>query len=57
MKPIIKREKRIVPVTKLKKVIFKVAYCPKCDSELEEVTDPDAMTMMIYRCKNCDYKY
>ena len=57
MKPIIKKEKRMVPVTKLKNVTIKVAYCPKCDRELEEVTDRDAMTMMAYRCRNCDYKY
>jgi transcription elongation factor Elf1 len=57
MKLIIKKEKRRVPVTKLKTVTIKVVYCPKCDRELEKVTDLDAMTMMTYRCRNCDYKY
>ena len=38
-------------------IVIEIAICPKCGHDLEKVVDPDAATMMIYRCNYCDYRY
>lgn len=43
------------PIYKKKRITIEVACCPKCDKQLEEVTDKDARTIMTYKCNGCGY--
>ena len=45
------------PIAKERKVKETYYECPVCGSELEEVTDPDARTVMSFMCHACQYKY
>jgi transposase-like protein len=33
-----------------------VPHCPKCNSQVEEITDPDFRTLATYKCPKCNYK-
>lgn len=35
--------------------IVKVPMCPKCNKQVNVVTDPDLMTMYTYKCGHCNY--
>lgn len=45
------------PVYKKKVIEILIAYCPKCDHKLDEITDPDARTIASYQCPNCNWLY
>ena len=53
----IDNHKILKPIYKEKTITIQVPYCPKCNSRLEEVTNPDAMAMMTYHCPKCHWCY
>jgi ssDNA-binding Zn-finger/Zn-ribbon topoisomerase 1 len=43
------------PIIKTETVEIDVAYCPKCQTKLEELTEADHRAVATYRCPKCKY--